>query len=170
MPQNDVLFPWRTVLDNVILPLEVNGLSAKEARTMAQPYFERFGLQGFQTRYPRSLSGGMRQRANFLRAILPKQALLLLDEPFGRLDALTRKDLQLWLLDRWEEVESSILLVTHDIDEAIALSDRIYVMSQRPGKIKYEVQVPFQRPREQNIQYTQEFANLKKELMVQLRS
>lgn len=165
MPQSDVLFPWRTVSDNVILPLEIQGVSKKKALQIARPYFERFGLAGFEDQYPRALSGGMKQRANFLRTVLPKHPLLLLDEPFGRLDALTRKDLQQWLLERWGEIDASVLLVTHDIDEAISLSDRIYVMSKRPGTIKHEITVPFDRPRDPSIQFTPTFNELKKTLV-----
>ncbi|KGX91330.1 ABC transporter [Pontibacillus halophilus JSM 076056 = DSM 19796] len=164
MPQQDVLFPWRTILDNVILPLEINGLNRKEAKERANPYFEKFGLEGFQYQYPRALSGGMRQRANFLRAVLPAYPLLLLDEPFGRLDALTRSQLQQWLLQTYEELQASLLLITHDIEEAILLSDRIYVMSSRPGTIIEEVRVPYARPRNREVLYEESFSRLKKQI------
>lgn len=164
MPQNDVLMPWRTVLDNVILGLELKGVPKDEARKKAELYFESFGLAGFQHKYPTSLSGGMRQRANFLRTILPDHPLLLLDEPFGKLDAITRRHMQRWLMNRWEELQVPVLLITHDIEEALFLSDRIYMMSSRPGSIKTEIDVPFTRPRSAEVEYSKTFMELKKEI------
>ncbi|MBO8156910.1 MAG: ABC transporter ATP-binding protein [Bacillaceae bacterium] len=164
MPQNDVLMPWRTVLDNVILGLELKGVPKDEARKKAELYFESFGLAGFQHKYPTSLSGGMRQRANFLRTILPDHPLLLLDEPFGKLDAITRHHMQRWLMNRWEELQVPVLLITHDIEEALFLSDRIYMMSSRPGSIKTEIDVPFTRPRSAEVEYSKTFMELKRKI------
>lgn len=164
MPQNDVLMPWRTVLDNVILGLELKGVPKGEARQNAEHYLESFGLIGFQHKYPGSLSGGMRQRANFLRTVLPEHPLLLLDEPFGKLDAITRRHMQKWLMKRWEELQVPVLLITHDIDEALFLSDRIYMMSSRPGSIKKTITVPFDRPRNSEIEYSLTFMELKREI------
>ena len=135
MPQEDLLFPWRSVLDNVSLGLEVQGVARAEARARADELFEQFGLDGFQQRQPHELSGGMRQRASFLRTYLLGRPFLLLDEPFGALDAITRSQLQRWLVEAWSEIGGSALLVTHDPHEAVALSDRVFVMSQRPGRI-----------------------------------
>ncbi|WP_347709260.1 ABC transporter ATP-binding protein [Bacillus sp. FJAT-47783] len=168
MPQNDVLFPWRTILDNVILPLEIQGVSKKEAKEMAIALFSKFGLKGFEHDFPFMLSGGMRQRANFLRTFLSQKSLMLLDEPFAKLDALTRAELQKWLLYICEEKELTILLITHDIDEAILLSDRVYVMSPRPGEIVKEVKVSIPRPRSPEQFSTPEWLQLKQELISQL--
>lgn len=147
MPQEDLLFPWRSVLDNVTLGLEVQGLSRLDARRRAVQWFERFGLAGFEHRRPSELSGGMRQRASLLRTWLLGRSFLLLDEPFGALDAITRGRLQRWLTEAWGEIGGSALLVTHDPHEAVALSDRVYVMSPRPGRIVDVHQIDLARPR-----------------------
>jgi len=146
MPQQDLLFPWRSVLDNVSLGLEVQGVRRAEARARADRLFRRFGLDGFQQRRPHELSGGMRQRAAFLRTYLLGRPFLLLDEPFGALDAITRAQLQRWLAQAWSEIGGSALLVTHDPHEAVALSDRIFVMSRRPGRITSVIEVGLPRP------------------------
>ena len=147
MPQQDLLFPWRSVLDNVSLGLEVQGVRRAEARARADRLFRQFGLDGFQQRRPHELSGGMRQRAAFLRTYLLGRPFLLLDEPFGALDAITRGQLQRWLAQAWSEIGGSALLVTHDPHEAVALSDRVFVMSRRPGRITSVVEVGLPRPR-----------------------
>ena len=147
MPQQDLLFPWRSVLDNVALGLEISGLAKPEARARAAEHFERFGLAGFERARPSQLSGGMRQRAAFLRTYLLGRPFLLLDEPFGALDAITRAELQGWLAGAWADVGGSALLVTHDPHEAVALADRVYLMSPRPGRIAAEFQVDLPRPR-----------------------
>lgn len=165
MPQSDVLFPWRTVLDNVILPLEVQGSGKAEAREKARVLFPKFGLAGFEDHYPFMLSGGMRQRANFLRAYLNSKELLLLDEPFGKLDAMTRLELQKWFIRICEETEQTVVFITHDIDEAIFLSDKIYIFSPRPGHVIKEVHVELSRPRSDELFTTSEFAILKRELL-----
>ncbi|MGO1414867.1 MAG: ABC transporter ATP-binding protein [Microbacterium gubbeenense] len=148
MPQRDALLPWRRALDNAAVGLEVAGVRRREARQQADAFFDTFGLQGTQDRYPRQLSGGMRQRVSLLRTVVQKKPLLLLDEPFGALDAITRDDLQMWLLNIWAVHRWSILLVTHDIREAIRLSDRVHVLSSRPGRLVGEVQVSRDIPRD----------------------
>ena len=147
MPQRDLLFPWRTVLDNVALGLEIQGARRSEARRAAAAHFERFGLAGFERRRPGQLSVGMRQRAAFLRTYLLGRPFLLLDEPFGALDAITRSQLHGWFAEVWSEAGGSALLVTHDPHEAVALSDRVYLMSARPGRIAAEFEVGLPRPR-----------------------
>lgn len=147
MPQKDLLMPWRTVLDNTILGLELAGVRRSEARERALESFPRFGLAGFERVYPASLSGGMRQRAALLRTFLVPREVQLLDEPFGALDAITRAEMQAWLLDVRQGFDSTVVLVTHDVDEAIYLADRVYVLSPRPGRIRDEVPVDIPRPR-----------------------
>jgi ABC-type nitrate/sulfonate/bicarbonate transport system ATPase subunit len=142
MFQKDLLFPWRNVLDNAALGLEVGGATSKdEARRKARALMSRFGLEGFESSRPSELSGGMRQRVALLRTLLLQRPLLLLDEPFASLDALTRRELQLWLRETWSAGSRAALLVTHDVREAVFLSDRVYVMSPRPGHIVGEVVV-----------------------------
>jgi ABC-type nitrate/sulfonate/bicarbonate transport system ATPase subunit len=143
MFQKDLLLPWRNVLDNAALGLEVAGVyGRREARTRALGLLPRFGLEGFEGHRPAELSGGMRQRVALLRTLLLDRPLLLLDEPFASLDAFTRRELQAWLRATWRSGSRAALLVTHDVREAIALSDRVYVMTPRPGSIAAEVKVP----------------------------
>jgi len=142
MFQQDLLFPWRSVLANVALGLEIEGrLGVKESRRQAMDLLPRFGLDGFENRYPHELSGGMRQRAALLRTLLLQRPLLLLDEPFAALDALTRRELQVWLRETWSLGSEAALLVTHDVREAVYLSSRVYVMSPRPGHMIAEITV-----------------------------
>ena len=129
MQQKDLLLPWRSVLDNAILGLELQGVPKREATARAKEHLGRFGLEGFEKSYPHSLSGGMRQRAAFLRTVLADQEVFLLDEPFGALDALNRTRIHQWLTGLWESMRKTIVMVTHDVDEAIFLSDRVYVMT-----------------------------------------
>ena len=147
MPQSDTLLPWRTALDNAILASEIDGRPREEARAKAKRLFARFGLAGFEALYPAELSGGMRQRLALIRTFLAHREVLLLDEPLGSLDALTRATLQDWLLSVWEELGKTILLVTHDVEEAILLSDRIHLLSARPAHVRKEFTVEFPRPR-----------------------
>jgi ABC-type nitrate/sulfonate/bicarbonate transport system ATPase subunit len=147
MPQHDALLPWRRVLDNVVLPLELQGVPRRQARLRARPLLERFGLGEFGSAWPWQLSGGMRQRAAFLRTVMSGRSLMLLDEPFGALDGITRADLQVWLSEVWSEYKTTVLLVTHDITEAVFLSDRVFVMTPRPGRIACVLDVDLPRPR-----------------------
>jgi ABC-type nitrate/sulfonate/bicarbonate transport system ATPase subunit len=147
MPQSDALLPWRRMLENATLGLEVRGVSRGEARERVRPLLPAFGLDGFERAYPFQLSGGMRQRAALLRTVVQECEVLLLDEPFGALDALTRAELQRWLESIWTRFRSTVLLVTHDVREAVFLADRIYVLSPRPGTVVAELAVPLPRPR-----------------------
>jgi ABC-type nitrate/sulfonate/bicarbonate transport system ATPase subunit len=165
MLQKDLLLPWRTILDNVILGMEVRGLRKAEAVRRAMPLLQRYGLAAFAEHYPHELSGGMRQRASLLRTMLCDPDLILLDEPFGKLDAQTRLLMQSWLLDVWSDLSKTILFVTHDIDEAIFLSDEIHVFTARPGRIKARVSVDLERPRTQDVTATQAFMDLKRILL-----
>jgi len=165
MPQRDLLFPWRTVLDNAILALEVEGVPRKRARERAAAMLPEFGLKGFADHYPHQLSGGMRQRVALMRTFLFERDLLLLDEPFGALDALTRTRMQHWLLDIWARHRRTVLFITHDIDEAIVLGDRVLVMTARPGTIKSETRVDLPRPRDPSIVTSPEFMSLKRRLL-----
>jgi ABC-type nitrate/sulfonate/bicarbonate transport system ATPase subunit len=147
MPQRDALMPWRRILDNVTLGLEVQGMGRKPAREKVLPLFPEFGLAGFENHYPAQLSGGMRQRAALLRTVAQGCDMLLLDEPFGALDALTRSGMQRWLGAMWQRHRWTALLITHDVREAVFLSDRIYVLSARPARVVREFSVPLPRPR-----------------------
>lgn len=170
MPQRDLLMPWRTIQDNVILGLEIDGMPRPQAREKAAELFPIFGLEGFEKNYPGELSGGMRQRASMMRTFLAGKDVNLLDEPFGRLDSLTRTTLQEWLLRYCEKNTKTMLLITHDIDEAIFLSDRIYVMSSRPGAIIKEEYVGLPRPRDYGeVIRSRRFVELKHELLGYLR-
>lgn len=147
MPQRDALLPWRRIIDNVTLGLEIEGLPRREARAKAAPMMVEFGLEGFERHLPAQLSGGMRQRAALLRTVIQGRPVQLLDEPFGALDALTRSRIQLWFEQRWQAAGWTTLLVTHDVREAVALSDRIYVLSPRPARVIAEFAVTAPRPR-----------------------
>jgi NitT/TauT family transport system ATP-binding protein len=147
MPQRDLLLPWRDALGNAALALECQGLPPKEARTRAVPLFERFGLKDFEATRPAGLSGGMRQRVAFLRTLLPGRPVLLLDEPFASLDAITRAEMQQWLADTLMEEPRTVLLVTHDVEEALVLADRVCVLSPRPARVRATLEVTLPRPR-----------------------
>jgi ABC-type nitrate/sulfonate/bicarbonate transport system ATPase subunit len=147
MPQRDALMPWRRIIDNVTLGLEVQGIGRGEAREKVAPLFADFGLGGFEQHYPAQLSGGMRQRAALLRTVVQDRAMLLLDEPFGALDALTRSGMQRWLMTMWAQHNWTALLITHDVREAVFLSDRIYALTARPARVMREFAVPIPRSR-----------------------
>ncbi len=164
MLQRDLLLPWRTILDNVILGLEVGGLARKQARELALPLLGRYGLGGFERHYPRELSGGMRQRAALVRTLLYNKDPILLDEPFGALDAQTRANMQEWLLNIWEHEQKTVLFITHDLDEALFLSDVVFVMSPRPGRVIERIEVGLERPRSAEVMATPEFLELKAHL------
>jgi NitT/TauT family transport system ATP-binding protein len=167
MPQPDLLLPWRDALGNAGLALECAGASKADARSAAAPLFERFGLGQFENAYPRELSGGMRQRVAFLRTLLAGRPALLLDEPFGALDSITRASMQEWLAGALAEEPRTLVLVTHDVEEALYLADRVAVMSPRPGRIVAELEVPFARPRthRREIVTSSEFAELRERAM-----
>ncbi|MBK7473102.1 MAG: ABC transporter ATP-binding protein [Betaproteobacteria bacterium] len=165
MPQRDMLMPWRTVLDNAILAAEIDGVPRAAARKRALDSLDRFGLRGFENHHPAQLSGGMRQRVALMRTFMFDRDVMLLDEPFGALDALTRAMMQRWLLEVWEGAKRTVLFITHDIDEAIFLGDRVLVMSARPGHIKMELPVPLPRPRAPDIITSAPFVELKRTLL-----
>jgi len=165
MPQKDLLFPWRTVLENTALGLEVQGVPKREARAKAQELFPVFGLDGYEEARPAQLSGGMRQRAAMLRTVVQGHDLLLLDEPFGALDSLTRTGMQTWLQSMWLEYGWTVLMITHDIREAVYLSDRVIVLSNKPARIRCQIDVPLPRPRNLEIVTTPAFAAVESELM-----
>jgi ABC-type nitrate/sulfonate/bicarbonate transport system ATPase subunit len=165
MPQRDMLMPWRTVLDNAILAAEIDGVPRAEARKRALASLDRFGLRGFESHYPGQLSGGMRQRVALMRTFMFDRDIMLLDEPFGALDALTRTIMQRWLLEVWEGAKRTVLFITHDIDEAIFLGDRVLVMSARPGQLKMQLPVPLPRPRLPAIVTSPAFVEMKRALM-----
>jgi NitT/TauT family transport system ATP-binding protein len=147
MPQRDLLLPWLGALDNAALALRARGVKRAQARSLAAPWLERFGLAGFEHTRPAALSGGMRQRVSFLRSLLAGKPVLALDEPFASLDALTRADMQAWLAGALLREPRTVLFVTHDVEEAVVLADRVVVLSPRPGHVVAEVQVPLPRPR-----------------------
>jgi len=164
MPQQPLLLPWRTVEENIMLGLDVRRLPRKKAEREAYELLKRFGLADFAHHYPATLSGGMRQRVALLRTVLFNSSFLLLDEPFGALDALTRLSLQMWLLDLWQTFHSSVLFITHDVREAILLSDRIYVLSARPARVLRVVEVDLPRPRRSEQLALEQAVRLEQEL------
>lgn len=165
MPQKDVLLPWRSVMGNLLLGAEVAGLPPAAARRQAESLLGEFGLEGYADSYPHELSGGMRQRAALLRTYLFHRDVLLLDEPFGALDALTRRRLQLWLTSVWEAHRKTILFITHDVDEAVFLSDRVYAFTARPARVCRELTIDLPRPRSAEVVFTPRFSELRGELL-----
>lgn len=165
MYQKDMLLPWRKIIDNVALPLIIKGYKKKEAREKVEEYFKLFGLEGFEYKYPFQLSGGMKQRAALMRTYMFSKDIILLDEPFGGLDAITKAKLQDWLLEVLEKLDASILFITHDIEEAIFLSDRIYILSDRPAKIKEEIIIDIPKPRRREVTTSEEFNNIKRHIL-----
>ena len=168
MPQKDLLLPWRNVLDNVILGPEIAGRPRSEARKEALALLSLFGLAGYERSYPAALSGGMKQRAAFLRAVLQARPAILLDEPFGALDALTRAGLQEWLLEVWARFGQTILFITHDVEEAVFLSDRIYVLTPRPGRVALALDVDLPRPRTRALATSAAFVRHKEQVLAAL--
>lgn len=165
MIQKDLLLPWLKIIDNVILSQKIKGKSATLAKEKARPLFKVFGLEGFEDKYPTQLSGGMRQRAALMRTYLDGKEILLLDEPFSGLDALTKMKMQDWLLNIKKTLDLTIVFVTHDIDEAIYLSNRIFVMSNRPATIKAVKSVELRRPRQREMMESVKFLELKRYLV-----
>ncbi len=170
MPQHDLLFPWRTVLDNTTLGLEVAGVGRRVARDRARRLFVPFGLAGFEQAHPYELSGGMRQRAALLRTVVQDRAVLLLDEPFGALDSLTRTDMQTWLSGVRARFDWTVLLITHDIREAAFLSDRVIVLGPRPTRVRREVAVDLPQPRDVGMPGSARLAAVESELFAAIRA
>lgn len=169
MPQQDLLLPWRTVLENACLPLEIAGMNKKSAHEQIKPFLQEFGLAGTENNYPDELSGGMKQRVAFLRAVLSGNPLLLLDEPFSALDAITKLSMQEWLIDRWERRMATVLFITHDVEEALFLSDRIFMLRNKPVTAFEEIEVPLVRPRSRNDLHRPDILQLKEQLLRALR-
>ncbi len=165
MFQKDLLLPWKKIIDNAALPLRIRGYSKKDSRQRVGKYFKLFGLEGFESKYPHQLSGGMQQRAALMRTYMSSKDIILLDEPFGGLDAITRFKMQNWLLEILGQLKVSILFITHDIEEAIFLSDRIYVLSNRPAKIKKEIIVTLPKPRDREIITSAEFNEIERDIL-----
>jgi ABC-type nitrate/sulfonate/bicarbonate transport system ATPase subunit len=162
MLQKDLLLPWRTVLDNVALGMEIAGAPLAKAREKALPLLRRYGLSGFERQYPSALSGGMRQRAALLRTLLVERDLILLDEPFGALDAQTKAQMQDWLLQIFNDFGRTVVFVTHDVEEAVYLSDEIHVMASRPGRIIETLPIDLPRPRDRAVVSSPRFVAMKK--------
>lgn len=168
MLQKDLLLPYKTVLDNVSLPLRIKGQKKRLARNQAAGFFDEFGLHGTENKYPHQLSGGMRQRAALLRTYLFSNAVALLDEPFSALDTITKSSMHKWYLEVMEQIKLSTLFITHDIDEAILLSDRIYLMTGKPGKITDEIVIEERRPRDKDFLVSSKFLEYKKYILSRL--
>ena len=168
MLQKDLLLPHRTIVDNVALPLIIRGMKKKEARKKASGYFEEFGLEGIEHKYPAQLSGGMKQRAALLRTYLFSEKVALLDEPFSALDMLTKGAVHQWYLDVMEKIQLSTLFITHDIDEAVLLSDRIYLLTGKPGTITKEIVIKEPKPRRKDFNLSEEFLHYKREIISHL--
>ena len=165
MLQRDLLLPHKKIIDNVSLPLVIGGQSKKGARAAAEPYFAQFGLSGTEEKYPAQLSGGMRQRAALLRTFLGSKGVVLLDEPFSALDALTKREIHRWYLETMAQLQLTTLFITHDIDEAILLSNRVYILSGKPGAITAELQIHAPHPRDLSFTLSGQFLDYKKEIL-----
>ncbi|WP_144569381.1 ABC transporter ATP-binding protein [Bacillus pseudomycoides] len=169
MPQKDMLLPWRTIIENAALPLECQGIKKKEAHVKAKDLLEQFGLQGYENKYPKDLSGGMRQRVSFIRTLLTGGDILLLDEPFSALDALTKATLQEWLFEQWKQWQKTILFITHDVEEALFLSNRILIVTEQPITTLTERVVPLGTERSRKDLHKLEILGLKDELLGMLQ-
>lgn len=168
MLQKDLLLPYKNILENVALPLIIRGVNKKEAKEKAASYFAEFGIEGTEKKYPTQLSGGMKQRAALLRTYLFSQDVALLDEPFSALDMLTKQAMHEWYLDVMEKIQLSTIFITHDIDEAILLSDRIYLLTGKPGEITKEIKINEPKPREKDFHLTDAFLSYKREILSHL--
>jgi putative hydroxymethylpyrimidine transport system ATP-binding protein len=164
MPQKDLLLPWRTVVDNVMLPVELTKEKKQDKMSEIREGLTRFGLAGYEKAYPHELSGGMKQRVAFLRTIMTGRELLLLDEPFGALDSMTKHNMHSWLLELWGDLQKTVLFITHDLEEAILLSDRIYLLLGEGDGLVKEWKVELPRPRRSELIYQPEFIAMRKEL------
>lgn len=170
MLQKDLLLPYRNILDNVALPLIIQGMKQADARKKASAYFSQFGLKGTEHKYPSEVSGGMKQRAALLRTYLFSEKVALLDEPFSALDMLTKRAVHEWYLDIMEKIRLSTLFITHDIDEAILLSDRIYLLTGKPGRLTKEICIKEPKPRRKDFHLSEQFLAYKKEIISHLES
>lgn len=168
--QDSNLMPWMNTLENIALPLLIQGMPRRQALVQAHQWLKRIGLEGFEKEWPRNLSGGMAQRVALARALIQEPRLLLLDEPFGALDAMTREQISVELLHTWEQLDNTVLMVTHSISEAILLSDRVLVYSERPGRIVDEMSIPFSHPRDPDLRDTPAFLSLSKTLRKKVMS
>lgn len=168
MLQKDLLLPYKKIIDNVSLPLLLSGMKKKTARKKASAHFAEFGIEGTENKYPSELSGGMRQRAALLRTYLASDGVALLDEPFSALDTITKHSMHSWYLSVMEKIELSTIFITHDIDEAIILSDRVLIMSGSPGRITDEIVINAPKPRGNNFTLTHEFIEYKKQIISSL--
>ena len=168
MMQKDLLLSHKKIIDNVALPLVLKGVDKNSARNQADSMFEEFGLEGTQYQYPVQLSGGMRQRAALLRTYLSSRGVALLDEPFSALDTITKTAIHDWYLDVMQKIDLSTLFITHDIDEAILLSDRIYILNGQPGKIRDEIIIREKKPRARDFYLTDAFLNYKRKIIGKL--
>lgn len=168
MLQKDLLLPHKKIIDNVSLPLILKGMKKTDARKKADPLFAEFGLDGTQYQYPSQLSGGMRQRAALLRTYLSSNGVALLDEPFSALDTITKSNIHKWYLNIMTHIDLSTLFITHDIDEAILLSDRIYILNGTPGEIKDEIVIREKKPRPDDFYLTETFLNYKRDIISRL--
>lgn len=169
MPQSDLLIPWRTISENASLPLEIAGESSRNAKKKAEEYLETFGLGDYKNKYPTDLSGGMKQRVSFIRTLLTGADIMLLDEPFSALDAITKISMQEWLLEQWFTLKKTILFITHDVEEALFLSSKIFVMTEKPITSLKEVIVPEGYPRDRHMLSRPEIIEMKEELINELK-
>ena len=169
MPQKDLLFPWRTIEKNLCLPMEIQKIGREEQKVWVPRVLEQVGLEGYRNKYPKDLSGGMRQRISFARTLLTEADLMLLDEPFSALDALTRMDMQEWLLHQWEHFHKTIVFITHDVEEAVFLSKKIYIITETPMTHLEVVDVPEGYPRNREFLRRPDIEMLKEKLTRQLR-
>lgn len=169
MPQKDLLFPWRTIEKNLCLPMEIQKIGREEQKERVPRVLEQVGLEGYRNKYPKDLSGGMRQRISFARTLLTEADLMLLDEPFSALDALTRMDMQEWLLHQWEHFHKTIVFITHDVEEAVFLSKKIYIITETPMTHLEVVDVPEGYPRNREFLRRPDIEMLKEKLTRQLR-
>ena len=169
MPQKDLLLPWRNILENICLPLEISGLGKVQAKEKAEEFLKKFSLYDYKNKYPKDLSGGMRQRISFIRTLLTNSELLLLDEPFSSLDAITRISLQEWILNQWNQFNKTILFITHDVEEAIFLSNKILLVSETPITSLKEIEIPLSYPRNREMLNNKGILELKEKLINKLR-
>jgi putative hydroxymethylpyrimidine transport system ATP-binding protein len=169
MPQQDLLLPWRTIVENAAISLECQGVKKKYAHEKVKEYLDKFGLKGYEEKYPRDLSGGMRQRVSFLRTFLTGADVLLLDEPFSALDAITKVRMQEWLYEQWRKWNKTIVFITHDVEEALFLSNRILVVTEKPIQKLQEFQVPLPRERTRHNLSNPEILQLKEQLIELLK-